>query len=181
MMQQGGAAGWWQQAAQGQRVMNDVPPSLLPAFRAPRRAGFQGLGAVSDAKQAQLLIDFDRLVASPLAGAASKLSDVAKYNPSAYAGFSAEMTSLFDAQAALEQKINQLPLPVSAATAEAIGSQIDELASRAETFRLHVTDASRSGVEQSQLRTALISVTVGAAAVAFGWWYLRRSGKKRRG
>jgi hypothetical protein len=160
--------------------MNDVPSSLLPSFRPPARAGFRGLGAVSDAKQAQLLIDFDRLVASPLAGAASKLSDVAKYNPSAYSGFAAEMASLFDAQAALEQKINQLSLPVSEAVSQSVGAEIDTLAARAETFRLHVTDASRAGVEQSQLRTALISVTVGAAAVAFGWWYLRRSGKKRR-
>lgn len=147
-------------------------------FRLP---SFRGLGALADVRQSQLLVDLGLQVSTPIASGADKMPDVAKYEPALYAELAPELTALFDAQARLEQEINQLPLPVSETTAVMLEGRIVELGKRAEQFRTRVVEASRAGVEQKQLRTSILSVTVALAAVGTGWWiYSRSRGRGRR-
>jgi len=91
---------------------------------------------------------------------------------------------LFNESNALELEINRIPLPVSADTERVIAKKIETLSKLVEGFGLRVVSAARVGVEQKQLRTAALSVTIGAAVVGLGWWLAKKApglkGRRRR-
>ena len=142
------------------------------------------LGAVTDQGQAQLLVDLGTQVVAPLNSATDKMPDVAKYEPDLYRELAPELQTLFNASNALELEINRIPLPVSADTEKVIAKKIETLSKLVEGFGLRVVSAARVGVEQKQLRTAALSVTIGAAVVGLGWWLAKKApglkGRRRR-
>lgn len=144
----------------------------LPQLRA--------LGAIADARQAQLLVDLGTDVVTPLGSSTHAMPNVAKYEPELHKQLVVELQALYNATNSLEQEINLIPLPVSADTERVIAKKIDTLAKLAEDLRLRVSGAARAGVEQKQLRTVIGSVTIGAIVVGLGWWLASRA-KPRKG
>lgn len=138
------------------------------------------LGALTDQRQAQLLVDFGVQIQAPQTSTIQQIQNVAKYEPGLYEPLRAELTKQLEASGKLEQEINLLPLPVSEDTARVLYKRIEVLAEQVESLRRRVLDASRAGVEQKQLRTAVASVSIGVLAVGLGWWLYSRAQKQRR-
>lgn len=141
------------------------------------------LGAVADPLQAQLLIDLGVRVQTPIAAAIQQIQNVAKYEPQLYTQLAAELTKLLDSADKLEQEINQVPLPMTEDTARVLYKKLETIETPAESLRQRVLEASRTGVEQKQLRTAVVSVTIGVLTVGLGWWVVtrvRKGGRRRR-
>lgn len=138
------------------------------------------LGAIADQRQAQLLVDFGVAVTAPLTAAIQQIQNVAKYEPDLYGQLSAELTKLLDAAGRLEQEINQIPLPVTEDTVRVVYKKVELLGEQADSLRRRVLDASRAGVEQKQLRTAVWSVSIGMLTVGLGWLLYRRAAKRKR-
>jgi len=181
------AKDWWRESASGQRTYA-LPPELhsftVPPFEVEGLRGVR-LGASTDAVQAQLAIDFATQIAQPLEAAAAGMPDVAKFAPDAYGALGNELADLFSRQDALEQRVNQLPLPASehADLVDALYRDMAALSAPVASFKLRVSQAGRAGVEGRQLRTAVIATFAGAAAVGLGWYVFVRSGvrlKRRR-
>lgn len=138
------------------------------------------LGAVNDARQAQLLVDFGVQVQSPQTSTIQQIQNVAKYEPGLYDSLRTELAKQLELAGKLEQEINLLPLPVSEDTSRVVYKRIEILAEQVESLRRRVLDAARAGVEQKQLRTAVASVSIGVLAVGLGWWLYSRAQKTRR-
>lgn len=138
------------------------------------------LGAVSDARQAQLLVDLGVQIQSPQTATIQQIQNVAKYEPALYEPLRQELTKQLEASGKLEQEINLLPLPVSEDTSRVLYKKIQVLAEQVESLRRRVLEAARAGVEQKQLRTAVASVSIGVLAVGLGWWLYSRAQKTRR-
>jgi hypothetical protein len=141
---------------------------------------FRGFGAITDQRQAQLLVDLGVQVTAPLTAAIQQIQNVAKYEPDLYGPLSAELTKMLDAANRLEQEINQIPIPLSEDTSRVVYKKVEALATLAESLRRRVLDASRAGVEQKQLRTAVWSVSIGVLTVGLGWFLYRRTAKQKR-
>jgi hypothetical protein len=145
----------------------------LPRFRGQ-------LGVAADQRQAQLLVDLGVQVQAPLAAAIQQVQNVAKYEPGLYEPLRSELTKMLEASGNLEREINQIPLPVTEDTSRVVYKKVEMLALQAESLRRRVLDASRVGVEQKQLRTAVWSVSIGMLSVGLGWLLYRRAVKRMR-